>query len=101
MIWLTLGSPCLRRLRGIIGLAQLALKSTPIEKFLYLSGLRKNSVHLFYRLVGDHLKVCHSVWLSSSGSVLIPIQELTPLIYTPVVGEACQRWSEIYQQPEG
>lgn len=29
------------------------------------------------------------------------MQELTPLIYTPVVGEACQRWSEIYQQPEG
>ena len=55
------GSAYLPRLRGIIGLAQLALKSTPIEKFLYLSGLRKNSVHLFYRLVGDHLKVCHSV----------------------------------------
>ncbi|EFR05004.1 NAD-dependent malic enzyme [Nannizzia gypsea CBS 118893] len=64
-------------------LAQLALKSTPIEKFLYLSTIRKNSVHLFYRLVMDHL------------------QELTPLIYTPVVGEACQKWSEIYQQPEG
>lgn len=29
------------------------------------------------------------------------LQELTPLIYTPVVGEACQRWSEIYQQAEG
>lgn len=26
---------------------------------------------------------------------------MTPLIYTPVVGEACQRWSEIYQQAEG
>ncbi|KAJ9326979.1 hypothetical protein DTO027B5_5577 [Paecilomyces variotii] len=64
-------------------LAQLALKSTPIEKFIYLSTIRKNNVHLFYRLVTDHLK------------------ELTPLIYTPVVGEACQRWSEIYQQPEG
>lgn len=65
------------------GLAQLALKTTPIDKFLYLSTLRKNNVHLFYRLVSDHLR------------------ELTPLIYTPVVGEACQRWSEIYQQPEG
>ena len=30
-----------------------------------------------------------------------PLQELTPLIYTPVVGEACQRWSEVYQTPEG
>ena len=39
------------------GLAQLALKTTAIEKFLYLSTLRKNSVHLFYRLVADHLKV--------------------------------------------
>lgn len=65
------------------GLAQLALKTSPIDKFLYLSTLRKNNVHLFYRLVTDHLR------------------ELTPLIYTPVVGEACQRWSEIYQQPEG
>ncbi|KKK24925.1 NADP-dependent malic enzyme MaeA, partial [Aspergillus rambellii] len=64
-------------------LAQLALKQTAIDKFLYLSTLRKNNVHLFYRLITDHLK------------------ELTPLIYTPVVGEACQRWSEIYQQPEG
>ncbi|KAL3707786.1 hypothetical protein TMatcc_005768 [Talaromyces marneffei ATCC 18224] len=64
-------------------LAQLALKQTPIEKYLYLSTIRKNNVHLFYRLVTDH------------------IEEMTPLIYTPVVGEACQRWSEIYQQPEG
>ena len=29
------------------------------------------------------------------------LQTLTPLIYTPVVGEACLKWSEIYQQPEG
>lgn len=28
-------------------------------------------------------------------------QEFTPLIYTPTVGEACQRWSELYTQPEG
>jgi len=29
------------------------------------------------------------------------IKALTPLIYTPTVGEACQRWSELYTQPEG
>lgn len=38
-------------------LAQLGLKNTPIDKFLYLSTLRKNNVHLFYRLITDHLKV--------------------------------------------
>jgi malate dehydrogenase (oxaloacetate-decarboxylating)(NADP+) len=39
------------------GLAQLALKQTPIEKYLYLSTIRKNNVHLFYRLVTDHIRV--------------------------------------------
>lgn len=28
-------------------------------------------------------------------------QDITPLIYTPVVGEACLRWSEIYNHAEG
>lgn len=64
-------------------LAQLASKANDIERFLYLSTLRYNNVHLFYRLLTDHFT------------------ELTPLVYTPTVGEACQRWSEIYQQPEG
>ena len=64
-------------------LRQLEQKTLPIDKYLYLSGLRNTNVHLFYRLAVDHMK------------------ELTPLIYTPVVGEACLKWSEIYQQPEG
>ncbi|MCJ1302188.1 hypothetical protein MMC08_004991, partial [Hypocenomyce scalaris] len=64
-------------------LKQLALKTIPIDKYLYLSNLRNTNVHLFYRLVVDHVK------------------DLTPLIYTPVVGEACLKWSEIYQQREG
>ena len=38
-------------------LAQLGLKDAPIDKFLYLQNLRKNNVHLFYRMVNDHLRV--------------------------------------------
>lgn len=64
-------------------LKQLESKTSPIERYLYLSNLRKSNVHLFYRLAVDHMK------------------QLTPLIYTPVVGEACLRWSEIYTHPEG
>ncbi|KAF2115573.1 NADP-dependent malic enzyme [Lophiotrema nucula] len=61
----------------------LAMKTTPIEKFQYLTHLRATNVHLFYRLLSENVK------------------ELTPLIYTPTVGEACVRWSEIFTQPEG
>jgi malate dehydrogenase (oxaloacetate-decarboxylating)(NADP+) len=64
-------------------LKQLASKETDPEKFMYLSMLRVNQVHLFYRVVLNHFT------------------QLTPPIYTPVVGEACLQWSEIYQQPEG
>ena len=61
----------------------LAMKTTPIEKFQYLVHLRATNVHLFYRLLSENVK------------------ELTPLIYTPTVGEACVRWHEIWTQPEG
>ncbi|KAF2839481.1 hypothetical protein M501DRAFT_1002906 [Patellaria atrata CBS 101060] len=61
----------------------LAMKPTPLEKFQYLTHLKASNVHLFYRLLAGNVK------------------ELTPLIYTPTVGEACQRWHEIYTQPEG
>lgn len=46
------------------GLAQLALKPTAIDKFLYLSTIRKNNVHLFYRLISDHLRVRNPVAVS-------------------------------------
>ena len=58
-------------------------KSNDLEKFQYLTHLKATNVHLFYRLLAGNVK------------------ELTPLIYTPTVGEACIKWSEIYTQPEG
>lgn len=62
---------------------QLGQKSTDMEKYLYLSGLRNTNVHLFYRLVVQHIKT------------------IAPLIYTPTVGDACLQWSHNYVQPEG
>ncbi|PWW75234.1 hypothetical protein C7212DRAFT_345220 [Tuber magnatum] len=64
-------------------LEQIAQKSNPIDKYMYLSNLRNTNVNLFYRLLMDNMK------------------EITPLVYTPVVGEACVKWSHIYTQPEG
>src|ERR1700761_1914410 len=64
-------------------LKQLASRQNDLDKFTYLSMLRISQPHLFYRMVLKHFT------------------ELTPLIYTPVVGEACLSWSDIYRQPEG
>ena len=64
-------------------LAQLARKESNIERYLYLSGLRNTNVHLFYRLLVQHIK------------------DIAPLIYTPTVGQACQEWHTNYVQPEG
>lgn len=58
-------------------------RPNPIDKYQYLVHLRATNVHLFYRLLAENIK------------------ELTPIIYTPTVGEACVRWSELYTQPEG
>ena len=64
-------------------LKQIGRRPQSIDKYLYLSGLRNTNIHLFYRLVTQHLK------------------DMAPLIYTPTVGEACLQWSHNYVQPEG
>lgn len=55
----------------------------PINKHVFLRGVQDKNETLFYRLVTEH------------------IEEMMPIIYTPVVGEACERFSEIYRQHRG
>ncbi|KAJ2846600.1 hypothetical protein IWW36_004275 [Coemansia brasiliensis] len=59
-------------------LEQLNMKSTNLEKYIFLSWLRSTNINLFYRLVLHNLK------------------EIAPVIYTPTVGQACQEYSHIY-----
>ncbi|HYD19010.1 MAG TPA: NAD-dependent malic enzyme [Patescibacteria group bacterium] len=64
-------------------LAQMRGKATPIEKYIYLSSLQDRNERLFYKLAQEN------------------IEEILPLIYTPTVGEASQKFSHIFRRPRG
>lgn len=62
-----------------------AFKSKPseLEKYIYMRDLQDSNETLFYSLLCEH------------------ITEIMPIVYTPVVGSACQRFSHIYRRPRG
>ena len=54
-----------------------------LAKIVYLTALHDRNEALFYRLLGDHLP------------------EMLPIVYTPTVGPAIERYSYEYRRPRG
>ncbi|MEV5847321.1 NAD-dependent malic enzyme [Streptomyces sp. NPDC051985] len=62
---------------------QYAAQPTDLAKNVNLTALHDRNQVLFYRLLGDHL------------------DEMLPIVYTPTVGKAIQRYSYEYRRPAG
>jgi len=58
-------------------------KDDDLERHIYLRALQDTNEVLFYRLVLDHM------------------EEMTPIVYTPVVALGCRQFSHIYRRPRG
>jgi len=58
---------------------QLRVAPDDLQKYVMLNALLNRNVHLYYRVLADHL------------------EELMPIVYTPTVGAAVQRFSQVFQ----
>jgi len=67
-------SLCLRQVRSY---------PDPLDQYIYLMDLLQRNERLFYRLLSEET------------------EELMPVVYTPTVGEACQKFGYIYRRPQG
>jgi malic enzyme len=61
---------CMTQLRG---------KNSPIERYIYIQGIQDVNERLYYAILIKYTA------------------EVMPVVYTPTVGEACERYSECYR----
>lgn len=59
------------------------LLQTDLQKYIAINQIGSRNERLFYKLVMEH------------------IEELLPIVYTPTVGKACQKYGLIFRDPKG